>query len=120
MGRVFCIILEDPIGFTHRHTRNKNAAEEAGGGAFMWQVRGKLWQFLHLAYSQLTLEAAEINTSKSSGTQADYRTPPQKQSKWLKKESARCANNMVIMWANWEIKMTWCRAMVKVEGKLPL
>lgn len=74
--------------------------------AFMWQVRDKLWQFLHLAFSQLMLEAVEINTSYSSGAQADCRTPPQKQSAWTKKESNCCANNMVITGANWQIKMT--------------
>lgn len=59
------------------------------------------------------LEAAEINTISSSGTQADYRTPTQKHSEWMKKEGDRCANNMLIMWANWQIKMTRCHVMVK-------
>ncbi|TNN80498.1 hypothetical protein EYF80_009237 [Liparis tanakae] len=40
-----------------------------------------------LCDSQLVLEAAEINTSYSSGTRADYGTPPQKQSERWKEES---------------------------------
>lgn len=85
--------------------------EGGGGGAFMWQVGEKLWQFLHLAYSQLMLEAAEINTSYPSGTRADYGTPSQKQSEQGKKESDCGANNMLIMWANWQIKtvMSWSK-----------
>lgn len=63
------------------------------------------------------LEAAEINTSYPSGTRADYGTPSQKQSEQAKKESDCCANNMLIMWANWQIKMTRCHVVAKVSGK---
>lgn len=72
----------------------------------MWQVREKLWQFLYLAYSQLILEAAEINTIYSFGTEADYRTPPQKQSEKVKKGIVWGANTKLIRFANWQIKMT--------------
>lgn len=125
MGRVFCIILQDPIGFAHIHTLThahtnhwETECGGGGGGAFMWQVREKLWQFLHLACSQLILEAAEINTSYSSGTQADYGTPPQKQSKWAKKGSDYGAINMLIRWSDWQIKMICCHVMVKVSATI--
>lgn len=62
------------------------------------------------------LEAAEIYTSSSSGTWADYRTPPQKQGERAKKEGDCSANNMVFMWANWQIKMTRCHVEL-VDGK---
>ena len=42
------------------------------------------------------LEAAEINTSYSSGTGADYGTPSQNQSKRVKKESDCSDSNMLI------------------------
>lgn len=61
------------------------------------------------------LEAAEINTNYSSGTRADYGTPPLKQSERVKEESDCSANNMLIMWANWQIRMTRCHVMGKVN-----